>query len=180
VELVALLEQTFNHAQGVIDRVDKEHHDNPTPCSEWSVRDLLGHMIGVVAAIGSAAAETPSGPFELSDDPAGQFKETAAAALAAWRAPGALDKIVDAGAGPMPGHVLAGINVLDTAAHTWDLATATDQPAGLPDDLVAGATELSRQIVTPQVRPGRFADAVDAPADATPTQQLVAFLGRTP
>ena len=32
----------------------------------------------------------------------------------------------------MPGRMLAGINLLDTATHTWDIATATGQPAQLP------------------------------------------------
>src|SRR5205823_8489455 len=34
--------------------------------------------------------------------------EAAAAALAAWRTPGVLDRVIDAGPGPMPGRVLAG------------------------------------------------------------------------
>ena len=46
------------------------------------------------------------------------------------------------GAVELPGRVLAGINLLDTATHTWDLATATGQPATLPDDVALTALEL--------------------------------------
>jgi uncharacterized protein (TIGR03086 family) len=80
----------------------------------------------------------------------------------------------------MPGRALASINLLDTATHTWDLATATGQPSALPDDVATAALEASRVIVDDELRPGRFGPEVPAPAGATPTEALVAFLGRTP
>ena len=132
MELIDALEQTFQHAQGVIGNVRADQYDDPTPCTEWVVRDLLGHTIAVVAGLGAAAAGAPRSAFELGPDPATQFREAAESALAAWRTPGVFDRVVDAGPGPMPGRVLAGINLLDTATHTWDIAIATGQPAQLP------------------------------------------------
>jgi uncharacterized protein (TIGR03086 family) len=180
VDLLDALEQTFDHAHDVIAGVRADQHDDKTPCAEWTVRDLLDHMIGVVAGLGSAAAGKPPSPFVLAADPASQFQDAAAAALEAWRAPGVLEAIVDGGPGPMPGHVLAGINLLDTATHTWDLATATGQPAALPDDVATAALEASRTIVSPEIRTGRFGPELPASDGATPTEALVAFLGRTP
>jgi uncharacterized protein (TIGR03086 family) len=180
-DLVDSLEQTFTHAQSVIANVREGQYEDETPCSEWKVRDLLGHLIGVVAGIGAAAGGRSSPPpsgFELGPDPAAQFREAAAASLSAWRAPGVLERVIDGPAGPMPGTVLASINVLDTATHTWDLATATGQPAELPEAVAAAAVEASRMIVTPETRPGRFGPELDAPAGASTTQRLVAFLGR--
>jgi uncharacterized protein (TIGR03086 family) len=180
MDLIDSLEKTFGHAQRVIAGVDVEQYGDKTPCTEWTVRDLLEHMIGVVAGLGAAAAGTAPERFELAPDPAGQFQAAAASALAAWRTPSVLDRVVDAGPGPMPGRVLASINLLDTAAHTWDLATATGQPAALPDDVAHAALEASVATITPEIRPGRFAPEVAAPGDASPTDRLVAFLGRTP
>ena len=116
----------------------------------------------------------------LADDPATQFEGLAKSNLDAWRAPGALERIVDGPAGPMPGQVYAGINLLDTATHTWDLATACGLPSALPDDVAAFALEVSRQTIAPEIHAGRFADERPAPTGASPTDQLVAFLGRTP
>jgi uncharacterized protein (TIGR03086 family) len=90
-----------------------------------------------------------------------------------------LDRVIDAGPGPMPGAALASINLLDTATHTWDLATATGQPAELPASVASAAMEASREVVTDQIRAGRFAAEQPAPAGASPTRQLVAFLGRS-
>ena len=180
MELIDALEQTFQHAQGVIGNVRADQLDDPTPCPEWAVRDLLGHAIGVVAGLGAAAAGSTPAPFALGPDPAAQFEQAAASALAAWRMPGVFDRVIDAGPGPMPGRVLAGINLLDTATHTWDLATATGQPTQLPDELAATVLEVCRATISPEIRPGRFGPEVPAPAGAGPTEQLVAFLGRQP
>lgn len=174
------LERTFQHAQGVIGGVRADQYGNTTPCEEWMVRDLLEHMIGVVAGMGAAAAGTPGGAFALGADPAAQFHDAAASALAAWRTPGALDRVVDSGAGPMPGRVLAGINLLDTATHTWDLATATGQPPALPETVATAALEASLATISPEIRPGRFGPEIAAPDGASTTERLVAFLGRTP
>ncbi|MGH9112554.1 MAG: TIGR03086 family metal-binding protein [Acidimicrobiales bacterium] len=180
MDIVDALDQTFHHAHQVIGRVRPDQHSEKTPCDEWSVRDLLEHMIGVVAGLGTAAAGTPTRAFALDADPAAQFQDAATSALAAWRIPGVLDRVLDGGPGPMPGRVLAGINLLDTATHTWDLATATGQPAALPDDVASAALEASRATISPEIRTGRFAPEVAAGVSASATDKLVAFLGRTP
>ena len=180
MELLEALEQTFEHAQGVIGKIREDQFDDPTPCPEWMVRDLLGHAIGVVADLGATASGTGRAAFALGPDPAAQFRDAAAAALAAWRTPGVLDRVMDFGPGPMPGRVVAGINLLDTATHTWDIATATGQPAQLPDQVAEAALEVSRATISPEIRPGRFGPELPAPSGAGPTERLVAFLGRQP
>ena len=60
MELIDALEQTFQHADGVIGNVRADQYDDPTPCPDWAVRDLLSHTIGVVAGLGAAAAGRPS------------------------------------------------------------------------------------------------------------------------
>jgi uncharacterized protein (TIGR03086 family) len=179
-DIIGSLDETFHHAHKVIGGVSEDQYGATTPCQQWTVRDLLQHMIGVVAGLGAAVAGSAREPFELAADPAGQFDFAATAALAAWRAPGVLDQVIDAGPGPMPGRVLAGINLLDTATHTWDLAMATRQPAALPDGVAIAALEASVATISPEIRKGRFGPEVAVPADADPTDRLVAFLGRTP
>ena len=181
MDIIDSLDLTFQHAHSVVAGVRADQYDDPTPCADWTVRDVLTHMIGVVDSLGGAAAgQRPSGPFVLSSDPTAQLDAAAAAGMAAWRTPGVLDRIVDGGAGPMPGRVLAGINLLDTATHSWDLATATGQPARLPDDVAVAALEASLEIVSPEVRTGRFGPAIEPPDESDATDRLVSFLGRRP
>jgi uncharacterized protein (TIGR03086 family) len=136
--------------------------------------------IGVVEGLGAAAGGRPPAAVALAADPAAQFHHAADAALAAWRTPGVMDRVIDVVVAPMPGRMLASINLLDTANHTWDLATATGQPAELPEAVAAAAMEASRIVVSPELRPGRFGPELPATEDASATQRLVAFLGRTP
>jgi uncharacterized protein (TIGR03086 family) len=179
MDVVDALDQTFAQTHTVIAGVTPAQYGDRTPCTEWTVRDLLAHIIGVVSGLGAAAAGDAPPPFELGADPASQFADASSATLAAWRQPGVLDRVVDGGAGPMPGQVYASINLLDTATHTWDLATATGQPAELPEPVALAALDASRMIITDAIRPGRFAPEQPAPSGASATLQLVAFLGRT-
>jgi uncharacterized protein (TIGR03086 family) len=180
MDLLDALDRTFQHTSGVLAAVPPDKLDGATPCAEWCVRDLLQHMISVVAGLGAAAAGTAPAAFVLDADPATQFDGIATTTLDAWRAPGALDKTIEGPAGAMPGSVYAGINLLDTATHAWDLATACGLPAALPDDVAAFTLEVARQTIAPQIRPGRFADEIAAPGGGSATDQLVAFLGRQP
>src|SRR3954451_24069011 len=178
MELVDALEQTFQHTQGVIANVRADQYDNPTPCSDWDVRAVLSHMIAVVDGMGAAVSGAARPEFTLGSDPAGQFREASTATIAAWRTPGVMDKVIDGGPGPMPGRVLAGINLLDTATHTWDVAVATGQPAQLPAGVAEAALEASRATISAEIRPGRFGPELDANSAVGPTEQLVAYLGR--
>lgn len=180
MELIAALDKSFSHTHGVLLGVRPEHLTEPTPCAKWTMQDLLDHMIGVVVGLGAAAAGAPADEFHLGPDPAAQFRDAADATLAAWSTPGVMTQTIDAGPGPMPGSVLAGINLLDTTAHAWDLAVALGRPAALPDDVARAALEQSRAIITAEIRPGRFEPEVEAPANATVTELLVAYLGRNP
>ena len=184
MDLVAALDVAFRHAATVLDGVQADQLDAPTPCTEWDVRALTTHTIGVVTNIGLGVRGEQLlddvNAVTLDADPAAQFRSAATATLAAWQAAD-LDGEVNIGAGPMPGMAAASVNLLDTATHSWDLARATGQPEDLPGDLAVQALGAARQIVTPEIRRfAGFSDEVAVLADATPTHQLVAFLGRRP
>jgi uncharacterized protein (TIGR03086 family) len=184
MELVNALDQTFDHAYKVIGGVRPAQYNDPTPCEEWNVQQLLTHIVGVTTVMGETAAsgkaDRRADSVALGDDPAAQFRAAADAALAGWRKPGIMDETINGGPGPMPGRVLAGINLLDTATHSWDLATATGQSTALPPAVAEAALEASHQIVNDQLRSGRFVPEVQPPPDCGPTDRLVAFLGRQP
>ena len=74
MDVIAALEQTFIHTSGVVAGVRADQLDDPTPCAEWTVRQLLEHMIGVVAGLGSAVGGNPPQAFVLGADPAAKSK----------------------------------------------------------------------------------------------------------
>jgi uncharacterized protein (TIGR03086 family) len=184
MELLDALGSTFNHAGDVIGGVRPDQLNDPTPCTKWDVRTLIGHSLGVVMNMGRGArGEELLANLDASilvDDIGAQFQAEAAATLAAWRARG-FDGEVNVGAGPMPVQAAISINLLDTATHSWDIARATGQREDLPDDVAAMVLGVCQSFVTDEIRGfAGFDPAVAMDDNATPTQKMVAFLGRMP
>jgi uncharacterized protein (TIGR03086 family) len=83
--------------------------------------------------------------------------------------------------GDFPGEFALGIHIVETVVHTWDLSKATGQPTELDPELCEAAWERTKDIDDSFRGPGRpFGQPVAAPPDATPTERLVAWLGRQP
>ncbi len=183
MELRAALTQTFDHTHGVIAGVRADQMGNATPCTEWDVKALITHALGVIAGIGSAVrSEAPKerAAFALDGDPAAQFRALADGTLAAWKNVD-LNSEINIGAGPMPGSAALSINLLDTATHSWDIARATGQSEALPEELAALIFGICQGFVTDEIRSfAGFRPAVPVSADANSTLKLVSFLGRKP
>jgi uncharacterized protein (TIGR03086 family) len=184
MELLDALSQTFDHTSKVVAGVRAEQLEASTPCREWDLRGLITHTLGVVENMGRGASGAELLPdinaVVLEADLGAQFRAEADRTLAAWKARG-LDGEVNVGAGPMPVVAAMSINLLDTATHSWDIARATGQDANLPEALAATALAVCREVVTDGVRNfAGFDPVVTVGADASTTDQLVAFLGRKP
>jgi uncharacterized protein (TIGR03086 family) len=183
VELLDALSESFDHAAKIVGGVQAGQLDTPTPCGEWTLRQLLAHTTGVVASMGRAARGLePQNPndFVLDTDLGPQFRAEADRTLTAWRERG-LDGEMNVGAGPMPATAALGINLADTTTHSWDIARASGQDPHIPDDVARAALGFVQQFVNDDVRAfAGFAAPVELATAASPTDQLVAFLGRTP
>jgi len=158
--------------------------DAPTPCANFTVRGVLGHMIGGSTQFAAAfrGESPPDVPADIAEgsDVVVRAGDALANLMSAIRSPGALDRTVAAPFGEMPGDAFARFVVLDGLVHGWDLATATNQSYEPPDTLVAAVDAFARQAIAPAMRDGdTFAAAVEPLDDATPIQCLVAFTGRT-
>lgn len=155
--------------------------DAGTPCDEWQVRDLLGHLI-VSGTIAAAAVRGEEPPAEIPVGPDEILTATAKAALAdideAFRRPAALERMVRTTFGPMPGVTFARFLAYEGLMHSWDLATATGRSVDVPDDVVT-AIEAFARAITPDLRgPGTFGSEREPAEGASPLECLAAFSGR--
>jgi uncharacterized protein (TIGR03086 family) len=158
--------------------------DSPTSCADFTVRGVLGHMIGGATQFGAAfrGASPPDAPADVAEGPGvvAQAENALADLMGAIRSPGALDRTIAAPFGEMQGDAFARFVVLDGLVHGWDLATATGQTYEPSDTLVAEVDTFARQTIAAAMRDGdTFAAAVEPPAGATPIEQLAAFTGRS-
>ncbi|OEJ34454.1 TIGR03086 family metal-binding protein [Streptomyces subrutilus] len=160
--------------------------DAPTPCTEWSVRDLVNHVTGEqlwippLVSEGRTAGEMGdafSGDV-LGADPVAAWDRASAAAQAAFAAPGALDRTVRLSYGPALGSAYCSELTADCVVHIWDLSRAIGADDRLPDGLV----EFSLKEVMPYAgglaASGMYAAPLEVPAGADAQTRLLRLLGR--
>jgi uncharacterized protein (TIGR03086 family) len=161
----------------VVGGITPDQLDRPTPCRDFTVGQVLEHMIGGATMFAAAYRGAAPADPELDDLLAG-FGPALDDLGAAIHEPGALDRTVAAPFGAVPGDTFARFVVLDGLVHGWDLATATGQPYEPPAELVAAVDEFAHQALDALRDGDTFAGAVTPPADASPIERLVAYTGR--
>lgn len=162
---------------GVVSGITPGQLDAPTPCTDFTVRGVLEHMIGGATMFAAAYdGEEPGEPD--TTDPLAAFLPALSGLAESINRPGALDQTLDTPFGPTPGDAFARYVALDGIVHGWDLATATGQPYEPDAELVAEIESYARQMLDPLRDGTTFAAAVEPPADATPIERLAAYTGR--
>ncbi|WP_079036714.1 MULTISPECIES: TIGR03086 family metal-binding protein [Streptomyces] len=169
---------------------DAADWERPTPCAGWTLRRLVAHMTAqhhgfAAAARGVGADRTYWIAHDLGGDPLERYAESVRHVLAAFAEDGAVERsftLPEIG-GAFPGRVAVGFHLVDHVAHGWDVATSLGVPLDLPEDVVDAALAVARRVPTgPEHRgPGAaFAPPVPPPQDASPLDETLALLGRTP
>ncbi|QCD55161.1 TIGR03086 family metal-binding protein [Streptomyces hawaiiensis] len=169
--------------------VTDERLAGPTPCPEYAVRHLLGHLAGLAAAFRDAArkdlgATTDTSPGSALPDITPGWREELPEVLAelaeAWRDPAAWTGMTRAGGVDLPGDI-AGLVVIDELViHGWDLAHATGQ--GYDPDPAALETchaFLAASVDDPD-RGEIFGPVVTVEPEASLLARAVGLAGRDP
>jgi uncharacterized protein (TIGR03086 family) len=150
--------------------------DDPTPCDQWKVRDLINHLLHAQqlftgATRGEPVAPPPGMPPDLvGDDPGAQYEQARQTTMQAYQDPAVIEKT-----GP-----LLGIAFVDALVHGWDLAKATGQDATMPDDLAQAAFQMIDGRLTDEQRGVFFKPTVPVPDDARTQDRLLGYVGRQP
>jgi uncharacterized protein (TIGR03086 family) len=183
------LATALDGAAGLVSGVRAEQWDLPTPCEDWSVRQLVNHLVGGNRLFTRVLSGEPLPPREqlgrrahedqLGDDPAEAFRTSADALLAAFRGPGVLERAHTVPVGTLPGPAAVHLRTVETLVHGWDLARATGQEPPFPDELVEPEIGFSEQLLG-RLPEGRQPFAPSQPArDGAPAiDRLAALLGR--
>ena len=167
----------------VIDAVSDDQWSLPTPCEEWTVRDLVEHVVagndGFTAGL-HGQATAPGPPAERSGDLPSDYGRSVRELLDALRRPGALERMVSVGFGAVPGAVALHLRITELLVHGWDLARATGQAVAFPEDVAEQELAFSRRALV-DVPPGRrpFAPPEPVADDAAAIDRLAACLGRS-
>ena len=168
-------------AATVIAAITPDRYDAPTPCADWSVRNLLSHLTGGTYASaewvrnGEMPGHRDAGHV-MPDDPAAEYREGARLLRDAFAEPGVPERTYKTPMGEMPGVFLVELRFNETLMHAWDLARATGQSTAFDADLVAASRAFFER--APRFEGGPFAAPREAPESATAADRLAAFAGR--
>lgn len=171
----------------VLDRITDDQLDAPTPCSEYTVRDLRQHVVGWLTAFtdGFVADDGECSDAQavvVEGNGAAQVRACADRLRSAIREDGALERPLKIFGEGLPGDIALGMILAEYQVHGWDLAQATGQDWQPAPEALAGSHEFMGGMLTPEAQgKGKsFGPRVDAGANASPLDRLVALTGRDP
>ena len=156
-----------------------------TPDEDWSVRDLVNHLVGEdlwapPLLAGSTIAEVGD-RFEgdvLGSEPKVAWTAASAAAVRAVEADGAMDRIVHLSFGDFPGSEYTLQLFADHLIHAWDLARAIGADEHLDEELVASCATWFKAVEEAYRSAGAIAPAPPVPGHADAQTVLLARFGR--
>lgn len=185
MDLTHLIDDAYTWTAKRVAGVRAADLDGPTPCDDWTLRQLMNHLLGSLGLHLDAMSgkQVDLRQFDpdvdrIGADPASEFGLVADRAKRVWAEPGALDRTCQLPFGPAPSSVVIVLNLTETVLHGWDVTRATGENATIPDLLAEPLLQHGRPLVTAAHRARAFAAEV-APGD-TPAGRLLAFYGRTP
>ncbi|MEV6767764.1 TIGR03086 family metal-binding protein [Nocardia sp. NPDC051030] len=180
------LEPAAAAMEAVVAGITDDQLDAPTPNDERTVRDLIGHVIGLIEGFRRAATKESVGnsqqPSQRPDlDPGwrGLIPAQLKALVAAWREPDAWSGETEAGSVTLPAPQAAAFALDELVIHGWDLARATSQ-SYLPDpESMTPLLDLLRN-TPPEGIPGLFGPKVPVPDNAPVFDRVLGLTGRDP
>ena len=186
-----LLAGAISYTLGVCALVESGDMALSTPCADWDLRMLLTHLSDSMADLETALrtgrldlaqSDAERAPGGTGGDPVELLRDQAAALLYAAFGHSGAERFVAVGGLPMPAGLLTCTGAVEIAVHGWDVSTAIGGTGGaarpIPAALATRMLGLCPLLVVG--REGLFAAPVEVPAQASPADQLLGYLGRQP
>lgn len=171
--------------EGHVRAVGDDQWSNPTPCTEWSVRDLVNHLVyehrWVPPILAGKTVAEVGDAFDgdlLGDDPVGAWEDALAEARRSIEEPGALERTAHLSFGDVPVYVYLMQLFTDLVVHSWDLARGIGADDSLPEHLVTASYEDAKPYEDLIRASGLFAEKVEPGEGAGLQAEYLGFWGR--
>lgn len=159
-----------------------------TPCSEYSLGDLIDHVGGLAVGFRLAAAKDPavsesSGAGDASRLGADWRTRIAAdldLLVHAWRQPESWSGMTRIAGLELPGEVAGRIALNELVVHGWDVAMASGQPFASEAATLDPCLEFLTMSTARSGGKGPFGTPVPVPEDAPQIDRLIGLSGRNP
>jgi uncharacterized protein (TIGR03086 family) len=170
-ESLDLLARALDQTSAVLEAVEPTQLGDPTPCREWDVAHLVGHLVAdprnLLAMARGDEVDWSAQPEPPRSGWADEFRRGADELLEHWRS---------LGDDAPPAQI--DWQTAEFAVHSWDLAQATGWSAPLDPAVAERGLAFMSTAMTPDNRGGAFDAEQPAPDGAGPYERLAAFAGR--
>jgi uncharacterized protein (TIGR03086 family) len=187
---IGLLAGAVSYMLGVCAPLGPGEMALPTPCPHWDLARLLSHlcesMADLEAALRTGRLDLDRLPGRTGGDPVEALRDRAAELLCAGYCYGGPERFVAVGGLPIPAGVVACTGAVEIAVHGWDVSAArarAGRVGGVRETPIPAALATRMLRLGPLLvagREGLFGVPVEVPAQASPGDRLVGYLGRHP
>lgn len=172
-DAVVVLSRALDQAGDVLAAIRQDQLQDPTPCPDWDVAHLAGHVLGAPGRFAEAARggqpDWSAPPEPVTEGWAAQFRTAADDLIHLWHQAG---DTADAGS--------ADWQTAELAVHTWDLVRATGQRMPLDPEVAERGYAFMSRSLTPENRGRAFGPEISMSGDVGPYDRLAALAGRDP
>ncbi|MGW3408428.1 TIGR03086 family metal-binding protein [Streptomyces sp. NPDC000888] len=190
LDIVALDRIAVHESLRVVELAEEADWERDTPCTGWTLRQLVAHMAaqhyGFAAAAQGAGSEAAywREPEDMSE-PGRTYRVAATVVLTAFAEPAVAERefVLPELGGAFPGRMAVGFHFIDYVVHAWDVAATLGVGLDLPGHVLDSAVTVARLVPTDPAGRGpgfAFAPVLDVPAGAGPLDEALRLLGRTP
>jgi uncharacterized protein (TIGR03086 family) len=186
LKVLPLMPAALERFGALVHDVPTDRWEADTPCSDWSVRDLVNHVAGeqmwAPHLLRGETLEQVGDRYDgdvLGDRPARTWDTAASGALQAWQTLAHEGLQVHTSVGQMPVEEYAEQMHLDLVVHGWDLARGAGLDATVPDDAASHILAYVEPRLHAFSGSGIFSEPVAVDSDA-PGDRLLGMLGRDP
>jgi len=191
MDALEALRQSSHEFETRLGQVADDQWDGPTPCPEWTVSELVNHvLLGTrmsVQLLGGASQEEVvarlgDDMMAESQDPVADFVALADQMQNGFATPGGLDGSVDHPMGEIPRTMFIGFRIMDNGTHAWDLARGIGADETLDVDLVSRMWDDIQPMAAGLGGLGIFGESAsgDVGDDAPQQTRFLDLVGRRP
>jgi uncharacterized protein (TIGR03086 family) len=175
----------------IVDHVKAEDLGRPTPCAGWTLRQLLGHMIGqnygyATAADGGIHDRAVFADRPVGDQPAADYAASAHQVIEAFGAralAGTMMYLPEVRGGmTLSAPMAIGFNLVDAVAHGWDVARSLGIAAHFDEQALAVALKVAEAVPAEAQTVDDLSPFLPGVSTASTAMldRVVATLGRSP
>ncbi|MEU2281547.1 TIGR03086 family metal-binding protein [Streptomyces sp. NPDC013178] len=183
--------QAVRDSVSLVRQVTSDDLLRPTPCSAWTLTDLLAHMTAqhrgfAAAALGYGQDLAHWEVRPLPEGVAGEYGEAAEQVIAAFASVATCERpfvLPELSGGRFPAARAIGFHFLDYVVHSWDVARSLGVAYEPDAELQAAALAIARAVPDGGFRLTRdspFRPALPADDGASTWEQILRLLGRSP